>query len=110
MEIGDMIRLDDWVTGFDDNKEGRPYMVVHVEDPPLYVWVLPRTTDTRASGAGILVPRGVIRTLNQDGRFMYRAYRLAIEEVEQLTVFDQVQQPLLATILQQVNRAEVELD
>jgi hypothetical protein len=110
MEVGDMIRLDDRVTGFDDNKPKRPYLVVNVEQPPLYVWVLPRTSDTRGTGAGILVRGGVIRTLDKDGRFMYRPYRVAIEEVETLEVFAHLSGGVLERVLSQVNAVEIDVD
>ncbi len=105
-----MIRLDDRVTGFDDNKPGRPYLVVTVEQPRLYVWVLPRTSDTRGTGAGVLIRGGVIRSLEKDGRFMYRPYRVAIEEVETLEVFDHLSGAVLERVLSQVNAVEIDLE
>lgn len=104
-----MIRLDDRVTGFDDNKTGRPYLVVNVEQPPLYVWVLPRTSDTRGAGAGVLIRGGVIKSLQKDGRFMYRPYRVAIEDVETLEVFDHLSDTLLERVVSQVNAVEIDL-
>lgn len=105
-----MIRLDDRVTGFDDNKPGRPYLVVNVEEPPLNVWMLPRTSDTRGSGAGVLIRAGVIKSLEKDGRFMYRPYRVAIEEVEGLEVFAQLTGAVLERVLSQVNAVEIDPD
>ena len=85
-------------------------VVVDCRSRPLYVWVLPRTTDLRASSAGVLVPKGVIKGLNKDGRFMYRPYRVAIEEVEALEVFVHLTGRWLEKVLAEVNAVELELD
>jgi hypothetical protein len=67
--VGQVLRIDDVVTGFDDNKRGRPCMVVRVsEGPRAGAWVLPRSTKGRD---GTLVPAGVLPELDRDGRFMF---------------------------------------
>jgi hypothetical protein len=67
--VGQVLRIDDVVTGFDDNKRGRPCMVVRVsETPRAGAWVLPRSTKGRE---GTLVPAGVLPEFDRDGRFMF---------------------------------------
>lgn len=69
MVVGQVLRIDDVVTGFDDNKPGRPCMVVRVsERPRAGAWVLPRSTKGRH---GTLLPAGVLPGLDRDGRFMF---------------------------------------
>jgi hypothetical protein len=69
VEEGEVLRIDDVVTGFDDNKRGRPCMVVRVVGPPRAgAWVVPRSTKGRT---GTLVRAGTLPRLDQDGRFMF---------------------------------------
>lgn len=69
MQVGEVLRIDDVVTGFDDNKPQRPCMVVRVVGPPRDgAWVLPRSTK---GSTGTLVRAGALPGLNKDGRFMF---------------------------------------
>jgi hypothetical protein len=69
MQVGEVLRIDDVVTGFDDNKLQRPCMVVRVSGPPRAgAWVLPRSTK---GSVGTLVRAGALSGLNKDGRFMF---------------------------------------
>ncbi len=70
MEVGEVLRIDDRVTGFGvRNKEGRPCMVVRVEEPPRGgAWVVPRST---TGTTGTPVPAGSLPGLNREGRFLY---------------------------------------
>lgn len=69
MQVGEVLRIDDVVTGFDDNKPRRPCMVVRVSGPPRAgAWVLPRST---RGSTGTLVRAGALPGLNKDGRFMF---------------------------------------
>lgn len=64
-----MLLIDDVITGFDDNKEGRPCMVIRVMPPPRAgAWVLPRST---RGHQGTFVAKGSLPGLNADGRFMF---------------------------------------
>jgi hypothetical protein len=66
---GEVIRLDDVVTGFDNGKTGRPNCIVRVIGDPLQqAWVVPRTTD---GSIGTLTAAGILRGLNKNGRFLY---------------------------------------
>jgi hypothetical protein len=66
---GEVIRLDDRVTRFDDNKTGRPNCVVAViGDPIELVYVVPRTT---RGTTGTFVPAGVLPGLDKPGRFLF---------------------------------------
>lgn len=68
MQVGEVLRIDDVATGFDDNKRQRPCMVVRVTGPPRAgAWVLPRSTK---GSMGTLVRAGALPGLNKDGRFM----------------------------------------
>ncbi len=69
MQVGEVLRIDDVVTGFDDNKLQRPCMIVRVSAPPRAgAWVLPRST---RGSTGTLVRAGALAGLNKDGRFMF---------------------------------------
>ena len=64
-----MLRIDDVITGFDDNKIGRPCMLVRVsESPPAGAWVVPRSTK---GSQGTFVAAGALPGLDKDGRFMF---------------------------------------
>src|SRR4051794_29848988 len=72
MERGSVIRIDDRETGFDDRKAGRPYAVVgSIGDPPHTYLVVPRT---RRGSQGVKTPAGVLPGLQDEGRFLHRAY------------------------------------
>jgi hypothetical protein len=69
VDVGEVLLIDDVVTGWDDNKPARPCMVVRVSDPPRSgAWVVPRSTKGRQ---GTFVPAGALPGLNKDGRFMF---------------------------------------
>ena len=66
---GEVIRLDDVVTGFDDGKAGRPNCIARVIGDPLQqAYVVPRTTD---GSIGTLTAAGILPGLNKQGRFLY---------------------------------------
>jgi hypothetical protein len=67
--VGEVLRVDDVVTGFDDNKRGRPCMVVRVSEAPRAgAWVVPRS---KKGSQGTLMHAGVLPGLDRDGRFMF---------------------------------------
>lgn len=69
MQVGEVLRIDDVVTGYDDNKPQRPCMIVRVSGSPRPgAWVLPRSTK---GSTGTLVRAGALTGLNKDGRFMF---------------------------------------
>ena len=66
---GEVIRLDDKVTGFDFDKIGRPNCIVRlIGDPLQQAYVVPRTT---VGSIGTPTPAGVLPGLNKAGRFLY---------------------------------------
>ena len=74
-----MLRIDDVVTGFDDNKRGRPCMVVRVVGPPRAgAWVVPRSTKGRT---GTFVRAGALPRLDRDGRFMFLPHFVAAADL-----------------------------
>lgn len=69
VEVGEVLRVDDVVTGFNDNKRGRPCMVLRVVGRPRTgAWVVPRSTKGRT---GTLVRARALPQLDQDGWFMF---------------------------------------
>jgi hypothetical protein len=80
MEVGEVLRIDDVVTGFDDNKPQRPCMVVRVTGGPRAgAWVLPRSTK---GTDGTFVPAGALPGLDRDGRFMVLPRFVAAGDLE----------------------------
>lgn len=69
MDTGEVLLIDDAVTGYDRNKPKRPCMVVRVVDAPhAGAWVVPRSTK---GTIGTFVPARALPGLNRDGRFMF---------------------------------------
>jgi hypothetical protein len=108
MKIGQVIRIDDEVTGFEGGKEGRPYLIVRVVgDPPELVYVVPRT----ASGwEGVPVPRGIVRGLNKDGNFLLDPLQVPAADLAGVEVLGELPEPYLSRVLDRMHRSLVELD
>lgn len=80
VEVGEVLLIDDVVTGFDDNKPGRPCMVIRVVEPPRAgVWVVPRSTKGHQ---GTFVAARALPDLNKDGRFMFLPHFVAAADLE----------------------------
>lgn len=106
---GDVIRIDDRVTGFDDNKTGRPYCVVRVVGEPwTEIYVVPRTTEPKHGAARL--EAGVVPGLNRVGWFMFRAYRLTPAEVQGVEPVDTLPGDVLRRVNETVNVAEFDID
>jgi hypothetical protein len=109
VEEGDVIWIPDRLTGFDDNKPSRPYVVVRVVgDPPVEIYVVPRTTE-RTHGT-VEVPAGVVPSLEKGGWFLFRAYRLAAADVADTEPVGRLPEPYRDTVLEQANLAEFDID
>jgi hypothetical protein len=109
MERGTVIRLDDRVTGFDFAKPGRPYCVVAVDgDPPTIVYVVPRSTQRQSQG--VLTPARILPGLNDDGRFLWRPYAVAVVDVQAAPLLGVLPEPYRTRVLEQVNLAEFDLE
>jgi hypothetical protein len=108
VQRGDVIRLDDTVTGFDLGKQGRPYCVVALDgDPPAVVFVVPRSS--RPQSQGVATPSGVLRGLNDAGRFLWRPYAVAVADVEAAPRLGLLPEPYRTRVLEQVNLAEFDV-
>ena len=108
MQRGDVIRLDDTVTGFDLAKPGRPYCVVAIEgDPPAIVYVVPRSTQRQWQG--VATPAGVLPALNDAGRFLWRPYAVAIAGIEQGPRLGLLPEPYRTRVLEQANLAAFDI-
>jgi hypothetical protein len=108
VQRGDVIRLDDTVTGFDLGKQGRPYCVVAVYgDPPAVVYVVPRSTQPQSQG--VATPSGVLPGLNDAGRFLWRPYAVAVTDVTDAPQLGLVPEPYRTRVLEQVNLAEFDV-
>ena len=108
MEIGEVLRIDDSVTGFDDNKRGRPCMVVRVEpEPRSGAWVVPRTT---TGSSGTLTPGGLLPGLEDEGRFMYLPHRVSGEDSGEAPSLGVLPEPHLSKVLRNVNDVEINID
>lgn len=105
--VGEVLRIDDAITGFDDNKPGRPCLVVRVEDSPRSrAWVVPRTT---AGRDGTLTPARVLPGLEQEGRFMYMPRPVESDDLDGCESLGTLPGEWLAQVLENVNLAVVDL-
>ncbi len=108
MQRGDVIRLDDPLTGFDLAKLGRPYCVVAIEgEPPAIVYVVPRSTEPQSQG--VATPARVLPGLNDAGRFPWRPYAVAIADIEQAPRLGLLPEPYRTRVLEQANLAEFDI-
>lgn len=102
MEVGEILRIDDALTGFDDNKVGRPCMVVRLETHPRSGgWVLPRSTRP----PGTKTPGGLLPGLDRDGWFMYLPYHLVEADLETCPSVGVLPEPYRTAVLDNVNGA-----
>lgn len=107
MEIGQILRIDDVVTGFDDNKTGRPCMVVRIEAPPRSgAWVLPRSTRP----PGTKTPGGLLPGLDRVGWFMYLPHRVSGEDLADCPSLGQFPESHRARVLENVNDVQIDVN
>jgi hypothetical protein len=108
VEVGEILRIDDVVTGFDDNKPGRPCMVVRVVDQPRAgAWVLPRSTK---GSIGTPVPAGALEGLDEDGRFMYLPHFVASADLAGCPSLGVLPEPYRQRVLENVNDVVIDLE
>jgi len=108
VQRGEVIRLDDNLTGFDLAKPGRPYCVVAVDgDPPAVVYVVPRSTQPQCQG--VVTPGGLLPGLNDAGRFLWRPYPVAVADVEHAPRLGLLPEPYRSQVLEQANLAEFDI-
>lgn len=108
VHIGLVVRVDDDVTGFDDGKEGRPYLVVRViGDPPNVVYVVPRTS---TGLEGVVVPKGILRGLDKDGNFLTEPLPVHPTDLEEVPELGDLPEPYLSRVLARINTFYMELD
>lgn len=106
---GDVIRLHDRLTGFDDNKPDRPYCVVRVVGNPWSeVYVVPRTSE-RVPG-GVRTPVNVLPGLNKEGWFLFRGYRLERADLEEAEVVGTLPADITPQVQEQANLADFDID
>lgn len=105
MQAGEVLLIDDVVTGFDDNKEERPCIVFRVIPPPRGgAWVVPRSTK---GSQGTFVPAGALPGLNADGRFMYLPRRVSAADLVGCKSLGMLPEPYRSLVLANVNSAEI---
>jgi hypothetical protein len=107
MEVGEVLLIDDVVTGFDDNKPARPCMVVRVtESPPSGALVVPRSTK---GSTGTFVPAGALPRLNKDGRFMFLPRFVPVADLQACTSLGVLDAKYRDLVLANVNDVEIDL-
>jgi len=107
MEVGEVLLIDDVVTGFDDNKPARPCMVVRVTDPPRTgALVVPRSTK---GSTGTFVPAGALHGLNKAGRFMFLPHFVSAADLEACTSLGVLGANYRDLVLANVNDVEIDL-
>jgi hypothetical protein len=107
-EEGQVIRLDDKVTGFDDNKLGRPNCVVRVVGNPLQqLYVVPRTT---SGSIGTASPGGLMPGLDKPGRFLYIPRLVLPADLVGCELLGMLPEAIRGVVIGNVNWAALDLD
>jgi hypothetical protein len=105
---GEVVRLDDKVTGFDFDKIRRPNCIVHlVGDPLQQAYVVPRTTD---GSIGTPTPAGVVPGLNKAGRFLYLPRPVLPADLAGCERLGLLPEKVRTLVLGNVNWAALDLD
>jgi hypothetical protein len=108
VEIGDVLLIDDAITGFDRNKPDRPCMVVKVEaSPRAGCWVLPRST---RGSVGTFVPRNALAGLNKDGRFQFVPRWVSSGDVAGCRALGRLPDPYRTRVLENANMVAIEVE
>lgn len=108
VQIGEVLRIDDTITGFDDNKPGRPCCIVAIDSPPREaVWVVPRSTK---GSTGTLTPAGVLPGLTQEGRFMFLPRRVPAASLQRPPSLGVLPEPFRTRVLENVNAVVIDLE
>lgn len=108
MEVGEVLRIDDSVTGYDRNKPGRPCMVVAVQERPRAgAWVVPRSTQGRD---GTLVPARALPGLNKEGRFMYLPHFVTSAELLGCPSLGVLPEPYRQRVLDNANLVVIDFE
>jgi hypothetical protein len=108
VEVGEVLRIDDAITGFDRNKSGRPCIVVRLDRRPRAgAWVLPRST---TGNVGTSVPAGALPGLNQPGRFMYLPHFVSAADLAGCPSLGVLGEPHRQRVLDNVNEVAIDLE
>ena len=108
LQEGEVIRLDDDVTGFDFGKTGRPNCIVRLVGEPLQLaYVVPRTTD---GSIGTPTPVGVLPGLNKAGRFLYLPRPVLPADLARCERLGLLPEKLRTLVLGNVNWAALDLE
>lgn len=107
-QAGEVIRLDDRVTGFDFDKIGRPNCIVRLIGNPLQLaYVVPRTTD---GSIGTPTPAGALPGLNSAGRFLYLPRPVLPADLVDCERLGLLPETLRTLVIGNVNWAAIDLD
>lgn len=108
MEAGEVLRIDDAITGYDRNKRGRPCMVVRVDERPRAgAWVVPRST---TGSVGTSVPAGALPGLNRPGRFMYLPHFVPAADLALCPSLGVLGEPHRQRVLDNVNDVAIDFE
>ena len=108
VEIGDVLLIDDAITGFDRNKPERPCMVVKVEaSPRAGCWVLPRST---RGSVGTFVPRGALPGFDKDGRFQFLPRWVSSNDITGCRGLGRLAEPHRSRVLENANMVVIEVE
>jgi hypothetical protein len=107
VEVGEVRRVDDAVTGFDRNKPGRPCVIVRVETPPRAgAWVLPGST---RGATGTRVPRNTLPGLEKDGRFQFLPRWVSARDLADCPTLGVLPAPYRTAVLESANMVVIDL-
>ncbi|MGO9902513.1 MAG: hypothetical protein ACLP0J_23155 [Solirubrobacteraceae bacterium] len=108
MEIGEVLLIDDAITGFDRNKPERPCMVVKLEAPPRAgCWVLPRSTQ---GSVGTFVPRNVLPGFDKDGRFQFIPRWVGAADIAPCRGLGTLPEPYRTRVFDNANMVAIEME
>ncbi|MEK6328467.1 MAG: hypothetical protein AABM66_13230 [Actinomycetota bacterium] len=98
MQIGEVIAVDDAVSGFGSgHKEGRPCLVARIiGEPPELVYLVPRSA---TSPFGIPVPAGAAPGLNKPGKFLTSPLPVDAADLEGADSYGMLAEPYFTQVM-----------
>jgi hypothetical protein len=108
VEVGEVRRVDDAITGFDRNKPGRPCILIRVETAPRAgAWVLPGSSK---GSIGTFVPRNILPGLKKDGRFQFLPRWVSTRDLAGCPSLGCLPEPYRTRVLENANTVAVDFE
>jgi hypothetical protein len=108
VEVGEVRRVDDAITGFDRNKSGRPCVLIRVETTPRAgAWLLPGSSQ---GSIGTFVPRNTLPGLKKDGRFQFLPRWVSARDLAGCPSLGCLPEPYRTRVLENANTIVVDFE